>query len=194
MLDGPGLESRWGRGFPHPSRSALGPTHPPVQWVPGSFLGVKRPGRGVDHLPSSAEVKGRVEWAIWAIVTCCGVKFYTHTHTYIYIYIYIYICHFCEWAICLFPHFYHLPPRKMHYSRKSPQKSPCVLTRDVDLLHRFLNPQKVLLIVGLVLPLKSDFCKFRLAPELRVPNFCLRRPGSVSLRAITNANIYTGRI
>jgi len=46
----------------------------------GSFLGVKRPGRGVDHTPPSAEVKERVElylyspfWAFvassWANVT-----------------------------------------------------------------------------------------------------------------------------
>jgi hypothetical protein len=30
-LDRPGNESRWGRNFPHLSRPALGPTHPPVQ-------------------------------------------------------------------------------------------------------------------------------------------------------------------
>jgi hypothetical protein len=29
-LDGPGIYSRWGRDFPHPSRPALWPTHPPV--------------------------------------------------------------------------------------------------------------------------------------------------------------------
>jgi hypothetical protein len=41
------------------SRPALGPTHSPIQCVPGSLsLEVKRPGREANHsLPSSAEVK-----------------------------------------------------------------------------------------------------------------------------------------
>ena len=33
-LDFSGIESRWGRDFPHLFRPALGPTQPPVRWVP----------------------------------------------------------------------------------------------------------------------------------------------------------------
>jgi hypothetical protein len=38
-LDGPGIESRWGRDFSHLSRPALGPTHPSLQGVPGLSRG-----------------------------------------------------------------------------------------------------------------------------------------------------------
>ena len=67
-LDGPGIESRWGRDFSHLSRPALGPTQPPVQWVPGLSPGVKS-GRGVTltpHPPSSAVGHERVELYLYS--------------------------------------------------------------------------------------------------------------------------------
>jgi len=33
-LDGPGIKFRSGRNFPYPSRSVLGPTQPPLKWLP----------------------------------------------------------------------------------------------------------------------------------------------------------------
>jgi hypothetical protein len=57
-----GFDFRRGLGiflFTAASRTVLGPTQPPIQWVPGALSpGVKRPGREADHSPpSSAEVK-----------------------------------------------------------------------------------------------------------------------------------------
>jgi hypothetical protein len=57
-----GFDSRWGLGiflFITASRTALGPTQPPIQCVPGILsLGVKRPGSEANHSPpSSAEIK-----------------------------------------------------------------------------------------------------------------------------------------
>jgi hypothetical protein len=62
QLDDRGSRVRFPAGlgiflFTTASRTALEPTQPPIQWVPGA-LSVKRPGHGADHLPpSSAEVK-----------------------------------------------------------------------------------------------------------------------------------------
>jgi hypothetical protein len=51
------------------SRTALGPTQPPVQWVLGALsLGVKRPGREADHSPpSSVEVKNACSYTFTPI-------------------------------------------------------------------------------------------------------------------------------
>jgi hypothetical protein len=45
-----------GRDFHFVSRPALGPTQPPVQWVPIPFLEIKRSGRSVDDPSPSITV------------------------------------------------------------------------------------------------------------------------------------------
>jgi len=66
-LDGPRIESRWGRDFPHLSRPALRPTQPHVQEVLGLARGKVLPGRDADPSPSSsAEVKNRVELYLYS--------------------------------------------------------------------------------------------------------------------------------
>ena len=54
-LDDPGIASQWDRHFL--SRTDMGPTMPPAQWVPGLFPGSKEAGawRGVDQSPSSSD-------------------------------------------------------------------------------------------------------------------------------------------
>jgi hypothetical protein len=56
---GYGLDDRGIFLFTTASRTVLGYTQPPIQWVPGAlYLGVKRPGREAHHSPpSSAEIK-----------------------------------------------------------------------------------------------------------------------------------------
>ena len=48
-LDGPGIQSRWWRDFPHPSTPALGPPSLLYSGYPVFFLGVKWPGCDVDR-------------------------------------------------------------------------------------------------------------------------------------------------
>ena len=53
-LDGPG-SNPGGDEVIRPSRPALGPTQPPVKWVPGISRGFKvRLGRAADHSPPSS--------------------------------------------------------------------------------------------------------------------------------------------
>jgi hypothetical protein len=75
-----GFDSRRGLGiflFTAASRTALWPTQPPTQWVPGAlFQGVKRQGREADHLtPSSAEVKECVDLYLHSPIRLHGVVF-----------------------------------------------------------------------------------------------------------------------
>jgi hypothetical protein len=66
-LDGPGIESRLGQDFPHPSRPALGYNQPPIQWVPG-LPGGKAARDCDDHsTQSSTKAEGRVQLYICSI-------------------------------------------------------------------------------------------------------------------------------
>jgi hypothetical protein len=68
-LDGPGFESRQGQAIfcsRKPFRPALGLKQPSVQWVPGTFTAVKRPGRVVHSPPSNAEIKN--EWSYTSVL------------------------------------------------------------------------------------------------------------------------------
>ena len=91
-LDGPGIESRWGRDLAHPSRLALGPTQPPIQWVPGLFPGGKA-ARGWHWTPSSPEVKKRVELylyshsgSLWPVLGWIIPLFKLYTRMYLQVY------------------------------------------------------------------------------------------------------------
>jgi hypothetical protein len=69
--------------FTTASRTALGPTQPPIQWVPGALsLGVKRPVREADHSPpSSAEVKNAWSYTStpqYVFMAWCLVKHRDH--------------------------------------------------------------------------------------------------------------------
>jgi len=90
-LDGPAIESRWQRDFPHLPRPALGPAQPPVQWVPASFPGVKS-GRGVTLTPhpllvplvmKSRAIPLHPLWAVQPVQSLSACKRVTFTFTFI---------------------------------------------------------------------------------------------------------------
>jgi hypothetical protein len=64
------------------SRTVLGPTQPPIQWVRGAFsVGVKRPGRETDQSPpSSTEVKEGEELYFHSPIRLHGVVFSKKRH------------------------------------------------------------------------------------------------------------------
>jgi hypothetical protein len=72
-LNGPGIESRLGRYFLHPSRSAYGPPSLLFNVYRVSFLGVRRPRHGDRPPPSSATVKERVELYLCAPLCLHGL-------------------------------------------------------------------------------------------------------------------------
>jgi hypothetical protein len=81
-LDGGGYRVRFLAGagnffFTTASVTALVPTQPPIQWVPGALsLGVKRPGRKADHsFPSSAEDNNSWSYTSTPLICLHGVVF-----------------------------------------------------------------------------------------------------------------------
>jgi hypothetical protein len=77
------------------SRPALGPTQPPVQWVPGVLS--PRPGRDADHSPSSsAEVKNEYELYFSppsATMACSGTALQKNVTTYLFLQCFSLISH-----------------------------------------------------------------------------------------------------
>jgi len=110
-LHGHCIESRWGWDFPHLSRpTALGPTQPPVQCVPGLFPGHKAAGAWRwPSTPLYPEVKERVKlylyspsgpsWKVigWTILSYLFLCLFLHN------FIYVSLCHSTSWlSSCVF--------------------------------------------------------------------------------------------
>jgi hypothetical protein len=63
--------------FTTASRTALGPTQPPIQWVPGALsLGIKRPGSEAPHSPPSSQTMNGATHPLpqYAFIAWCLVK------------------------------------------------------------------------------------------------------------------------
>jgi hypothetical protein len=73
-------------------RTALGPTQPPIQWVPGALsLGLKRPGHEADHSPpSSAKVKECMQLYFHSPICLHGMVLKTQGHLYLYLCLHCY--------------------------------------------------------------------------------------------------------
>ena len=89
-MGSPGIETRWGANFPHPSRLALGSIQPPVQWVPGLSRGESGRGVGLTTHPHLAPSVGLyicsplgLSWPVLGdFVRGCTVLLEEHIHSY----------------------------------------------------------------------------------------------------------------
>jgi hypothetical protein len=103
-----GFDSRRGMGiflFTTGSRTVVGTTQPPIQWVPGAlFLEVKRPRREADHSPpSSAEVKNAWSYTStpqYVFMAWCLAK---HRDNFTFNFMLIHQQHTCSIILCCCP-------------------------------------------------------------------------------------------
>ena len=88
-LDGPGIESRSGARFSAPVQTGPGPYPASCTMGTGSFLGVKRPGRGADYPPPS-KCRGHERVGLY-LYSPSGPQWLVIGRTFTF-YIYIYVC------------------------------------------------------------------------------------------------------
>ena len=90
-----------GRDFPHLSTPALGPTQPPLQWIPGLSRGKERPGRDADLYPLLVprSLKGRAIplLSLWTVRPHCLYK--ADLYLYLYLYLTLLLLHVTEISI-----------------------------------------------------------------------------------------------
>jgi hypothetical protein len=114
-LDGPGIESRWGRDFQHRS---WGPPSLLYNGYRVSFPGVKRPGRNVNHSPlSTVDVNNEWRYTSTPPLHLHGVSREVFTF-YLYTFPYPLPCHYCRTCSQLSSCRRHRSTQTVHPQRK----------------------------------------------------------------------------